>query len=365
MNIKEIKEIQKRARLDADYRIAICHVNDGTKVYSTVVDTLSMEEDVLHKYLAIIKKAFSGSAGNNLHNLEFSVQDELEGEKHKDLLALFPAMGKNEQINNALFDKIIATYDRPGRYAIMCVYDRYDVPKKSADGADLDESDEVFDYMVCMVCPVELSKPGLEAHEVVDGLFDDSEEIEERVEIINTDRRWIIKNPESAFMFPAFTDRSKDIHSALFYTKNPAEPHQEFAQEILGKQIPMAKSTAVNNIFNLVTNTLTMDKEQAVLYIKYKASQLDEEVVDVPVDRDVLETLAECLCSDEEADRCEMAYGEKAITSDDFVEQAMEIIAECPLNVGDLYNMRELESAALLIENIELKQQVKRLMNEN
>ena len=46
------------------------------------------------------------------------------------------------------------------------VYKRqvYDVPSRAEDHAKLDESEEVYEYLLCALCPVELSKPGLGYH---------------------------------------------------------------------------------------------------------------------------------------------------------------------------------------------------------
>ncbi len=47
-------------------------------------------------------------------------------------------------------------------------------------------------------------------------------------------RDWIVSLPETGFLFPAFTERSTDIHSVLCYHKNPKEPHSEFVEGVFG-----------------------------------------------------------------------------------------------------------------------------------
>ena len=75
--------------------------------------------------------------------------------------------------------------------------------------------------MLCAICPVTLSKPGL-------GYLEKEQRIGARI------RDWVVGAPETGFLFPAFNDRSTDIHSTLFYTKNTKEPHSEFMTNGLG-----------------------------------------------------------------------------------------------------------------------------------
>lgn len=75
--------------------------------------------------------------------------------------------------------------------------------------------------LLCAICPVQLSKPGL-------GYREDENRIGPRI------RDWVVSVPDSGFLFPAFTDRSTDIHSLMFYTKDTKAPHAEFMELGLG-----------------------------------------------------------------------------------------------------------------------------------
>ena len=85
----------------------------------------------------------------------------------------------------------------------------------------LDESEEVYEYLLCAICPVTLSKPGL-------GYLEEENKIGVRL------RDWIVSPPENGFLFPAFTQRSSDIHALLYYTKNAKDPHKSFMEDGLG-----------------------------------------------------------------------------------------------------------------------------------
>lgn len=78
---------------------------------------------------------------------------------------------------------------------ILVIHAAYDIPGKSSDGSEMfDASDEVYEYLLCSICPVKLSKPGLSYH-AEDNTFG------ERV------RDWIVEMPDVGFLFPAFNDR--------------------------------------------------------------------------------------------------------------------------------------------------------------
>ena len=70
-----------------------------------------------------------------------------------------------------------------------------------------------------------LSKPGLTYNP-------EHYQIEYRI------RDWIVDKPDKGFLFPAFNERTTDIHSVLYYTKKSADMQQELIDEVLGAEIP-------------------------------------------------------------------------------------------------------------------------------
>lgn len=101
-------------------------------------------------------------------------------------------------------------------------YAVYDVPGKTSDGEMLeDASEEVYDFILCCICPVKLSKAGLTYN-------GKDERMEERT------RDWVVDMPDKGFLFPAFNDRQTDVHSVLYYTRKSAEVQEEMVRELLG-----------------------------------------------------------------------------------------------------------------------------------
>ncbi|MGN1087285.1 MAG: DUF4317 family protein, partial [Porcipelethomonas sp.] len=116
--------------------------------------------------------------------------------------------------------------------------DSYDVPSYSKDEVKLEDSAEVFKYVLCSICPVKMTKPAL-SYSVNENEFKN----------IKTD--WIISNPEIGFMFPAFDYRQSNIYNALYYSKDSSDNHEEFVAEIFNSDIPMPAETQ-KEIFNSI-----------------------------------------------------------------------------------------------------------------
>ena len=224
MNKKEVLEIQKQLKKDNCHvnRICGCYVDGHKEKIATMKEAfLSLPEEEMFKYSDILKKTLSGSVGKNLLNLEFPLKEEVPGGRQQQLLALRDSELKDEDMLNAFYDKVIETYLDAENYLILLFHDAYDVPMKTTDNLSLDDSEEVYEYIMCAICPVDLSKPGLGYNEN-----------ENRIGTL--DRDWVVGAPESGFTFPCFTERSTDIHAVMVYTKDAKQPHTEFWENGLG-----------------------------------------------------------------------------------------------------------------------------------
>lgn len=253
-------------------RICGCYV-DGEKNKKTEFKEafLSLPEEEIFKYFELLRKTLSGSLGKNLLNLDFPLSSEQEGAPQAALLALRDSKLKDDALIEEFYDRIISTYEYVGNYLILLIHDAYDVPGKTTDGLTMDDaSDTVFEYILCCICPVNLSKPGLS----YDSLNN---------EFHNRIRDWVVEMPETGFLFPSFNDRATDIHSTLFYSKNPEEAHGEFVENILGCTLPLSAGTQKETFQALIEETLGEEAEYEVIKnIHENLTEMIEEHKEIP-----------------------------------------------------------------------------------
>lgn len=253
-------------------RICGCYV-DGEKNKKTEFKEafLSLPEEEIFKYFELLRKTLSGSLGKNLLNLDFPLASEQEGGTQAALLALRDSKLKDDALIEEFYDRVINTYEYVGNYLILLIHDAYDVPGKTTDGLTMDDaSDTVFEYIMCCICPVNLSKPGLSYDNI-------NNEFHSRI------RDWVVEMPETGFLFPSFNDRATDIHSTLFYSKNPEEAHSEFVENILGCTMPLSAGTQKEAFQALIEETLGDEVEyEVVKNIHENLTEMIEEHKEIP-----------------------------------------------------------------------------------
>lgn len=274
MNKKEIAEIKKQFTQDkcAITRICGCYV-DGEKNKKTELKEafLSLPEEEMFKYFNIFRKALSGTIGRNLMNMEFPLNTEEPGGTQDFLMKLKTSGLKDDILVDEFYDKVIEYYYSVDNYLILLIHAVYDVPGKASDNAEMfDSSDEVYEHILCCICPVTLSKPGLAYNE-------ENNSFTTR----KCDR--VVDMPDIGFLFPAFTDRSADIHSLLYYASKPEELRFDFIEPVLGCEVPMSAGGQKETFQTIVEETLGDDCDyEVVKNIHEKLNEMIEEKKDEP-----------------------------------------------------------------------------------
>ena len=62
--------------------------------------------------------------------------------------------------------------------------------------------------------------------------------------------------PVKGFLFPAFNDRTADIHQALYFTKKPEELQPKLIEELLGSDIPLSAENQKVTFNEILSETL-------------------------------------------------------------------------------------------------------------
>ncbi len=244
---KEISEIKKRFTPSncSISRICGCYVDGEKQKKSTFKEAfLSLPEEEMFKYFEILRKSLSGTLGKNLIPLDFPLDTEADGGTQEFLLRLRNSELNDETLLDSFYDRLIQQYEYVGNYLILLIYDAYDIPGKASDGLSMDDaSDEVYRYILCSVCPVDLSKPGLSYNEM-------EQAFQNRI------RDWVVGAPHLGFLFPSFRDRTTDIHNALYYSKNADDLHDSLVEQLLGCPLPLTATNQKESFQLLVEETL-------------------------------------------------------------------------------------------------------------
>ncbi len=148
--------------------------------------------------LAIAKTIPFSDTNENLKEYPFS-------QRNKSIWQLLHGMMdcglKNDALMETFYEIIAEKYETNKEYAIFVFYDRYDIPVKTNDKERLGDSEEVYDYLICALCPLEGEyEPG---------------------------------TPECGFLYPMFRDRSNDENHIGIFNRSKEHPHKELEELFL------------------------------------------------------------------------------------------------------------------------------------
>ena len=204
INREDMLELTRRMTIKRNcfFRIAGAYIDadgyiDGT--FNTNFLNLPVSERTAN--LAIAKAIPFAETNVNLKGYAFPKQARGKDSMWQLLMALKSCGLKNDALMEIFYEKVLEQFSENRPYAVMMFYACYDVPVKGTDKARQDESEEVYDFLICAICPLTGEyEPG---------------------------------KPESGFLFPAFTDRSSDSgHVAVFHAENGRQEEQ--IKELLG-----------------------------------------------------------------------------------------------------------------------------------
>ena len=229
MNEKEIGEIRRRFRAEksAINHVCGCLVNGNKTIVSEFdqnLSTLSVEE--AENLLGALKKTLSGKIGKQLLDIEFSTAQVSDSEEYALLAGLRTSLLKDKELVGKLYEKIISALEIEGNYMILLTCDSYDVFSYGKDGQKSEESESIFSYILCAVCPCKASKPTLN-YDVPAKCF------------YNVHAETVPAKPLLGFMYPSFEERKTNLYNALYYTGDLQNNHEEIASVLFGKQLPM------------------------------------------------------------------------------------------------------------------------------
>ena len=267
MNKKEINEIKSLYDTVQDcsiLKLAGCYVNsDKEKVKTFQEPFYNLPEEEMYKYLEIFRKTLSGTPGRNLHDMAFTDQYGQDPGTGKSLLEEIRKTELNdESVLDGFYDRVIENYQYAGNYLILMIFQSYDVPGVTTDGIEMeDASEEVFSYILCSICPMKLTKPGL-------GFDDDLGEIHTLRQI------FAVELPETGFLYPAFNGRSADDGAILFSSKQTDHLQDRFLKNVLGVSATLPARQQKEGFTEFVADVLGEDSGfETVLSVQENLSE--------------------------------------------------------------------------------------------
>ena len=356
MNKKDVMELKKRFKKESCSidRLAGCYVDaNKNKAIKFNESFLNMDDEEFYKYLEIAKKTLTGTLGNNILELDFPLEEEATGGKQHFLYALRNDGLSSEELLDRLYDLIIDGYNYVGNYLILVFHDTYDIITKTSDNMKLDESEEVYEYLLVSICPVVLSKAGL-------GVREDENRIGARI------RDWIVGVPDLGFLFPAFDNRSADIHKVDYFIRDAKDSHSEVISDVLGCA-PRMTATEQRNTFSAIVKRAfandTENGEEALINIQESFNariNTGEELTESEINSIILtpETMDEILI--ENNIDGEKARVIKEVTLDEFMEE-LPPVSNLIDNKALAANEKEREKKELVKEVASLKNKVSEL----
>ncbi len=247
MNAREVSEIRRRFRADKSNitHVRGCYVNERKEIISEFHQSMALlSQSESEELLTILKKTLSGTIGRNLVDISFDTKQVVSSDEHRLLMALRSSSVNDIDAVHTFYQRVIDALNLETNYLILLTYDAYDIPYRAKDGEEFEEgSSEVFNYILCSICPVKATKPALsfQAHENA---------------FRNLSPDWIISPPELGFLFPSFDDRCTNLYNALYYTKNPAENYRSFVDAVFNAPILMPAKRQKESFQDMLGETL-------------------------------------------------------------------------------------------------------------
>ena len=269
MTRKELNEIKSQYTLEdcGILRLCGCYVDgERNKITQFNENFLNLPEEEKNKYFDIFKKTLSGTPGKNLVDMKFNVDAYADEGARTFLMNLRDSGLKDDRLLNEFYDRIINNYSYVGNYLILLINQVYDIPAVTTDNIEMDDaSDEVYSYILCSICHVNLSKPGL-GYDEEDNNFHDKKQ------------NHMVDVPDVGFLFPAFNKRSADEDMTLFYTKDVSEFEDGLIDCLLDCAVPLPAKQQKETFTSLVNEALGEEADlEIVKNIHENLEQIIEE----------------------------------------------------------------------------------------
>lgn len=256
LQLTDVYEIKKRmSPKDCNItRMRGCYVDSEKNIVTSINERfLSLPTEEFYKYLDIACAAYSKNIDNKMLSLEMTESEANSGTMKLMLQKAVQTGLKDEEAVEEIYQRIIDTYEYVGNYLILLFYEAYDVPRIGTDGEEQGESEEVFQYVLCVICPVNLTAAGLEYNQKRN-VFEPRE------------RDWVVGKPDVAFQYPSWEERTAEYDKYTFYCATPGDMPHRFMELGLGT-VSIKSATEIRNEFEKLFYNATQSEELKEDYV--------------------------------------------------------------------------------------------------
>ena len=263
-DMRELRKVVKSENSVVE-KVWCCYVDTENNVFYEKMRRLSdMEEAERARHKDILTGVLSTAIGKKVFPAWLA-------EQNQDLVALKGLEWTDTEIFSSFRDSLLETYSHLDPYYAIAGRVVYDVPTKTKDKAYTGESDMVYTAMVFANCPAKLSGAEL-------GVKDEN--------IVELERRWVVKRPELGFLYPSFDERGENRNEAALFGKDPAAD-------------------------NFITTLFSMKEQDIPASLEEQQERFEGLMTDLDVDMETASTLtkaiAERAAEDKESDEIEKA----------------------------------------------------------
>ncbi|MER2236201.1 MAG: DUF4317 domain-containing protein [Candidatus Limivicinus sp.] len=246
MNQKDLREIRRRVRPDHNSVRSIygCFVNGGKEIIADFEESVGLlSEEESEKYFALMRKTLSGSLGRTLRDISFASRQVMESEEHQMLSALRRTELRDPELRRSFYESVIAATDMGDEnYAILMIFDTYDVPHRGEDESEAPGGD-VYRYLLVCICPVKTGKAEL-GYDAAAKSFHTAA------------LGQVLTSPSMGFLFPSFEERSTNLYGALFYSKDVNDPHDDFIDAVFKTSVPVPAGEQKEKFQQMISSAL-------------------------------------------------------------------------------------------------------------
>lgn len=141
----------------------------------------------------------------NVQLKEYTFPEAVKGKNSmwQLLVAMQQCALKNDALMEVFYEQIADGYPVDYPFAVYMFHGVYDVPLKAKDKESLWESEEVYDFLVCILSPLK-------------GEYE-------------------LDEPVFGFLYPAFSDRSADKNKINIFHADPKQLEEGIMYKLLGK----------------------------------------------------------------------------------------------------------------------------------